>query len=258
MSLFTIATASGLTDRIAAIVTAVDTVLVAARTASAPGDLFRRVSSPNVYDIEKDLITPTYEFEQVMSGVTLFATNPKASVLVNALDSHTQRVAAVTFNTFLTNSGLQVPEPFAQLYGSVRGSQLNAHNVFAGRDIVLATTTKVGAGNWTFAAGQNLGSGGTNAYDSTTPNTGEQNLLAYLPSGVTTTNCTISVSGLDDAGRTSQAATTFTNNISGSTVLVSAGARFRTVTNISVTTDTAIPNGSAISIVNKRERLITY
>lgn len=256
MGLFPIEIASGLTDRLASILATVGSTIEAARTALPPGDMFRRVSGSFNYEAERDFITPTTEFERNMSGITIFGGLTTTQTLINAFDSHTTKTASVGFNAYLGASGLQVPESFAQLYGQIRSTQLQARNVFASRDIVMATTLKVGAGNWTFSAGQNLGNGGTTTYDANTPNTGEQYLIASLPSGISTSNCTFSVSGLDDTNRIKQAAATFPNGVANAHVQVGI-VRMRTITNISVTTDTGIANASVVRIVNKRERLIT-
>lgn len=257
MPLFAKEVASGLTDRIAAIVKNTDLlVIIPARNPSAPGNMFRRVALPIDYDVANDFNTPTTNFENVLSGTTIFAGVQQTTTLVNAFDTHCQRVASTTFDKYLNASGLQVSEVFARLYGTVRSSQLSAHNVFIERDIVMATVTKT-AGVWAFGAGQNLGAG-TGTFDPTIPNTGEQFVIAALQSGVTTGSLTINVSGLDDAGHVQQASKAFGTNVSGVQTQVSTALKYRTVTNAQITGDDGIPNGTVVSIFNKRERVVVY
>jgi hypothetical protein len=257
--LFTTTTASGITDRIAAIEQGVHTTLVAARQASAPGGLYRRVTLTEDYQTENSFITAANNFETNLSGTVIFGTNQYTVAICNALNAHCSSVAQVTFDTYLLNSGLQVASPFADVYNAGTGQNLSAHNVFLTTDIVMATATKIGAGNWTYAIGQNLGNGYPGTYSpSPNFNAGANLVIAALPSGVTTQGCQMSVSGLDDFGHVQQAQFSFANNISGSSSLVSTTLPYRTITNVAVQTDTGIPNQSVVTFVNARPRVITY
>lgn len=258
MPLFTTTTVSGLTDRIAKIASALETTLSTARQATGPGGLFQRVTATNDYQVERDLITPTYDFEQNLSGLTLFAGSQLTVGLINGLETHCSRTANVSFNTYLRNSGLQVSEYYAQVHGAVRGTQLQAHNVFAESNIVMASFTKVGLANWTFAAGQNLGSGGTSLYDSVTPNTGEQKLLfsGLGLSGPVT--LTFNVSGLDDAGSVQQYRATL--SASPSMTVLNTTTKMRTITSVSYVSGDISGNatGAVLQLINSRERVVTY
>lgn len=255
MSLFTITTASGLTDRISAIVSTIETACITARTPSDGKDLYQRASQSNEYPVERDFITPTYDLENNLSGLAIYAQSNQLRNLIGAFDTHCQKEASVSFNTYLNNSGLQVSETFARTWTAVKGTSLTAHNVFSESTVTLATMTKVGSGNWTFTEGTALGSGGTSTYD--TGNTGEQLLIAALPSGVSTSNCTMTLSGLDDAGNTRWLSFTFPNSVNNAHVVVSNTQKIRRVTNMTATTDTGISNSSVVTVVNKRERIIT-
>lgn len=261
MAIFNLATASGLSDRLAAIVQAVDNAVIPARVGAvgvaSPGGFFNRVSVTQDYNVESSFITPTYNADNELSGVSILASDAKFQALVQSLDTHTQQVAGVTFDVYCTNSGLRNSEYFAKLYGQVKGVQLSSSNVFAESQVVLASTTG-GSGSWAFTAGTDLGAGGVTKYAGTSVSTGAALLIASLPSGISTSNCTGSVSGLDDNGNPSRAAFTFPNGLANAQVQVSSTLRFRTVSNISITTDTGITNGSTIVVFNKKERTITF
>jgi hypothetical protein len=258
--LFTNTTVSGICDRIAAIQQGVAATLIQARQASAPGGIFRRVTLTEDYQIESGFITPANNFELSLSGSVMFGQASATVSLVSALNTHCLSVAQVTFDTYLLNSGLQLASEFALVYNAATGGNLSAHNVFANTDIVMATATKIGAGNWNFVQGTNLGNGypGSVSLDPLTLNTGNCLVIAALPSGVTTSACAMSVSGLDDFGHIQQASFSFPNGVANAAALVSPVLPYRTITNINVVTDTGITNGSVITFVNARPRIITY
>jgi len=261
MALFTPATASGLADRTAAIVQALNATLVSARqgapTVASPGGYFQRATTTNDYNVENNFITPGNNADLELSGVSILGSDPKFQTLIQAFDVHTQ-VFGVSFDTYLTSSGLQLSQYFADLYNQVKGVQLSSHNVFAETPIVLASTTKVGAGNWTYAQGTALGAGGTARYANSPTTTGEQYLIAALPSGVSTSNCTMSASGLNDAGSVVQDSFTFPNSVANAQVQISQTNKYRTVTNIAVVTDTGITNGSQVVLFNRKQRVVTF
>ena len=262
MPLFTIATASGLSDRLGAIVQAVHNAVTPARVGSpsvaAPGGFFSRVTLTSDYNVENNFLTPTYNADQDLSGLTILGSDPRIQALVQAFDLHIQQNGAVSYDTYCTNSGLRNSEFFAGIYGQVKGIQLSSRNVFASNPIVVASVNKVGSLNWTFEPGTPLGSGGTAKYANSSTTTAAQLIVAALPSGVSTSSCTMSVSGLDDNGNISQASFSFPNGIANAQVLVSPTVRFNSITNVAVTADTGIGNGSTVTFINQKERVITF
>ena len=263
MPLFPVEVCSGIADRLAAIAQTIDQTCIADRLALPPGNMFRRATVTDDYDVENGFITPTYNTEQDLSGVTLLASDQNIQSLVNAFDTHTLKVAAVTLNTYLTSSGLQLHEKFADLYTKVRGSALLSRNTFTDSPVVMGSFFKNGVSNYTFIPGKALGTGGTTSYspvNSSTPNTGASQIFAALPSGTALSvgSLNFSVSGLNDYGATQYGSVTMsTTGISGLQVLVS-GVRMNTVTSINLSSDsTTFSAGQSISIYNKLERTIT-
>ena len=262
MGLFTTATASGISDRIAAIVEAVDNAVIPSRVGSpsvaAPGGFFNRVSNTQDYNVEVGFITPAYNADLELSGVTILGSDSKFQALIQSMDAHTSSAGGVTYDVYCTNSGLQNSEYFAKFYGQVKGTQLSSRNVFSESSVRVASTYMVGSGNWTFIPGTDLGSGGVAKYAGTPTSTGASLLMAALPSGISTSSCAMSVSGLDDNGNSNQVSFSFPIGLANAHVLVSSTVRFRTVSNIAVSSDIGVSPGSTVTLVNNKERVITF
>jgi hypothetical protein len=256
MSLFPVNVASGLADRTSAIIATISTGFVNATVVGGAGDLFTQASNTGVYAIERDFITPAYNFEHSLSGLNYMASNSYVQSLLTSFDTHCRNEAGVTFNVYCLNSGLQVAEPFASLWAASRGSALYARNVFSATDVTLATTVKRGTSSFTFAAGTDLGTGGTSNYAA--GNTGAQKLKCVLAPGVqTTASLVVSVSGLDDFGTAQYTSATLPTSTPGGSATCSPAVRMRTVTNVNaVGTGEGMRNSDYVSIINIRERTI--
>jgi hypothetical protein len=247
---------SGVTDRVAAIVQTLQSATETAAVASAPGDLFRRISISNDYSIEKDFITPAHNFEGQLTAIDLLSSNSAFASVINSFDTHvSSNLPGTSFDAFLSSIGFKVSEYFARAYAGVKGTGLSGKNVFAESEVALATFERVGALNWTFDQVQDLGTG-DGTYTQTPLNTGDQLLMAALPSGVSTSSGTFQASGLNDAGAIVQSEFTFPSGVANAHVLVSPTLKFRTVTNMTAVADTGISNGSVIILTNKKERII--
>lgn len=278
----TASTVRSLTDRIAAIVSGVDSVLIAARKASTPGDLFARVNNQSYY-VQKDFLTPCWDFEHNLSGPTMIASTPTVMAMMQVFDSHTQSNANMGFDAYLSSINVQVSEYFARVYAASRGQPLRAHNVFAERDIVMARVIKIqsgvtdvsgvtSVGDWRFHKGDDLGQGGDTLYSEGPPlNTGEQILIAALPSGVSALNCAMRVSGISDNGIPHSS--TFTFGFSGIATpqnqhkIISTTQKYRTIIDVDVISDIGVDFFDnehnpvyplEVKIWNHRERVIKY
>lgn len=247
-----IETCSGLTDRISYQATQIVNAL-AVMGAPGGGDCFRRATAPQIYEVERDFITPGRLWETKLSGTTIFPLISPLSTLINAFDSHTQQEGAVSFDTFLSRSGLNVSNNFADTYAAIRNTSLSSINVFAETDTPMGSVQHLGAGAWAFTDGSVLGTG-AGAYSAT--NHCAQQLLAYLGSGVTvSTTCTLTVTATKEDGSSTSKTVAFTSADPANThkVIGASTDQFLAVTNITVT---GSPTGTPTVFVRQiRERV---
>lgn len=202
MALFSKETASGLADCIASSAWRMNYGLAAALNAgpTVHGNLYGVVTADQVYQVERDFITPTYEFEQLVASGLLLGARGATSALLNAFDSHCSAEAGVSFDTYLTNSGLRVSSLFADLYVASKPGGLSAKNVFVAP--VLSPADLLGelpylgvtdeSGNWTESLagyGSAVGPIGTGA-------------AVYVPGNVGATPCTYQINGRWNASGT--------------------------------------------------------
>lgn len=252
--LFPLSIASGLADRLSAIAAQIGTqASLCAASPGLAGSLFQRASSSSDYRIEKDFIDPTYNLEVALTLEEFVGKNNYFVSMVSAFDTHCNTAAGVKFDTYLTNSGLQVAQTFDTIYNAAKATHLLAKNVFLESDISLATIAKSG-GVWTFASGTPLGSGTAGVkFSATIPESANQRLIASLPSGVSTAGTTINVSGLNDSGGVVWTQMVFPNGVQNAHVLNSN--KVRIISNVSIVTSD-LANGNTISLRNARERII--
>lgn len=252
MAIIPTETCSGLTDRIAYQTQQVSNTLDAI---GGPVDSFRRVTTPNIYEVERDFDTPAREWELSLSGISSFPSLPKLVQIVNAFDTHTQSVGGVTFNTYLTRSGLNVANSFANVYAYIRNQNLSAINVFSEQDIAMGQIQQVtsGVGVWAFTDGIPLGTG---SGDYSATNHCAQQLLAYLGSGVTVSSTvTLTVTATTEAGTSESRNVSFTTADPANThkAIGATTDQYLDVTNITaVGTTNSTPT---IFVRNLRERV---
>ena len=86
-------------------------------------------------------------------------TKPLFQPLVSSMDSHLTGLGAANLNSFLTTSGIQVSESYANLYNAVKNIKLNAVNVFAERDIQIGYVRVTGASTGTITEALTIGTG---------------------------------------------------------------------------------------------------
>lgn len=247
-------TCSGLTDRIAYQTAQLITTL-ALDGGQGGGDCFRRVTAPQIYEVERDFDTPGREWELSLSGIASFPNLPKLVAIVNAFDTHTQNVGGVSFDTYLTRSGLNVANTFALDYLYIRGTSLSATNVFSEVDVPMGSIQQVtsGSGVWAFTDGQALGTG---SGDFSATNHCAQQLLAYLGSGVTVSGTvTLTVTATKEDGSSASKNVSFTTADPANThkAIATTADQFLDVTNI---TATGITNTTTTVFVRQvRERV---
>lgn len=233
MAIIPTETCSGLTDRIA-YQTGQMINTFALIGGNGGGDCFRRVTAPQIYEVERDFDTPGREWEISLSGISSFPNLPKLVAIVNAFDTHTQNVGAVSFDTYLTRSGLNVANTFALDYLYIRGSSLSANNVYSEVDVPMGNIQQIvsGTGVWAFTDGQPLGIGSGSFSDT---NHCAQQLLAYLGSGITVSSTvTLTVTATKEDGSSTSKNVVFTSSDPANThrAIGTTSDQFLDVTNI--------------------------
>jgi len=115
------------------------------------------------YDVEYALITPCNTLDQNTFSGTFFRTTFQD--VINALDTHVLAKNAVSFDSFLNISGVNVHPNFDEVWHKVKSTHLLARNVFfADANISVATFTSTGSGTGTFAEGTAVGSSPDSRY----------------------------------------------------------------------------------------------
>lgn len=184
----------GITDRIAAQATYIDSALTSARQTG--GGLFyvrihEDVGTFGDYNIENDLITAGNNIDINLANDPVYAL--EYSEMVNSLISHVTEAEGITdLDDYLTRSGLNVAEKFDDVYFAVRGQHLLATNVFREDELdPMATVVWLGSGSAVFTDGYRLGTGsgdfvspedGTNLSNA---NSAAQALEVVVASGIT-------------------------------------------------------------------------
>ena len=249
-------TCSGLSDRIAYQTAQLMTTLDAIGSpGTTGGDSFERVTAPQIYEVERDFDQSTREWELNLSGSAMFPGIPKLAAIVNSFDTHTQNVGGVSFDTFLSRSGLNVADTFGKVYFYIKGQNLSAVNVFSEKDILMGQITQLvsGTGIWAFTDGTVLGTGSGSMSET---NHAAQQLLAYLGSGVTVSNSvTLTITGTKEDGSSIQRNVSFSSADPANThkAVGAATDAVLDVTNITATgVDSATPT---IFVRNLRERV---
>lgn len=186
----------GITDRIAAQATFIDSALTSARQTG--GGLFYTRIHDDVgfplgdYNVESDLITPGHDIDENLADDPVYAL--EYSAMVNALISHVTEAQGITdLDDYLTRSGLNVAEKFDDVYFAVRGQHLLSTNVFRQETLdPMATLVWAGSGVATFTDGYRLGTGtgdfvspGVNNANLSNANSAAQALQVIVASGIT-------------------------------------------------------------------------
>jgi len=152
---------SGMTDRVAAQVAAFKNGFNSAVLSGTR--YYIRVhdgvgAPPGDYDVENALITPSNTVDQNTFSGSFFRTTYQD--LVTALENHVIAKNAVSFDSFLNTSGVNVHPDFDEVWNRVKGSHLLARNVFfSDANISMATFESTGSGTGTFTDGTQVGTG---------------------------------------------------------------------------------------------------
>jgi len=108
-------------------------------------------------DVEEDLIASAADLDED------FEPNDTYRLImndfVNALDVHVRNQGAAGLNAFLTTSGINVAELFADVFNACKGQRLDAINVFDPNEEVMATIHMSSSGTGTWDDGVAIGTG---------------------------------------------------------------------------------------------------
>ncbi len=253
MSLIPISTLQGLTDRLSA-QGALFNVAINASGLPGGGEFFDRVSATEIYEVERDLITPSRTWDKGMSGGSIFGALSSLRSLTSSLGNHVNSVGGLSLDNYLTRSGLNVANTFADMYSATANVTLSAINVFSEVDVEMGHTTHLGSDVWAFTDGLPLGTG-TGSYSST--NHAAQQLMAYLPSGVSVAGTvTVSVTMTKEDGTVQTSGVVFTSSDPANTqrVIGSSNDQYVDVTNM-VATSSGLTGTPTIFVRQIRERV---
>jgi hypothetical protein len=115
------------------------------------------------YDVENALITPSNTLDQNTFSGTFFRSTYQD--LINALDTHVLSKNAVSFNSYLNVSGIDVHPNFDEVWKQVKSTHLLARNVFFSEaNIPVATFTSTGSGTGTYAEGTGISTNPDSTY----------------------------------------------------------------------------------------------
>lgn len=154
MGLISVSVLSGITDRIASQVALFKAAFNAAKASGTP--YYQRVhvgvgTPAGDYDVENALINPCNTLDVNTFSGTFY--NSTYSQLINALDTHALAKNAVTFDSFLNISGVNVHPDFEDAWYRVKATHLLARNVFfSDANMIVATFTSTGSGTGTYAS----------------------------------------------------------------------------------------------------------
>jgi hypothetical protein len=207
MSLISTSVLQGLTDRLAA-QGALFNAAIAGSGLAGGGECFDRVSATETYEVERDLITPCRNWDKGMSGTDIFGGLSTLRTLMSSLGGHVATVGSLTMDQYLTRSGVNVANTFADMYSATTNVTLSSVNVFSEVDVEMGSVAHLGSDVWAFTDGTALGTG-SGAYSAT--NHAAQQLLAYLGSGVTVAgNITVTATLKKEDGTTGTNTVAFT------------------------------------------------
>lgn len=224
---------SDVTDRMAAQTRLLHDALLSAR-AEGGGFYYPRIHlgvGPGDFNIEDDLIRAANNIDIDLADCPVLAL--EFSEMINALVTHVTEAQGITnLDDYLTKSGVNVSEDFAEAYTCSRGQNLLATNVFRTNVVdPMASVTWLGSGSIIFTDGFVLGTGsgdfvspGDNNQDLSSANSAAQNLQVIVASGVTAdSQLNVQVTGEDgiQVGRTIQLTSGMTI---GTTIIVGNGA----------------------------------
>lgn len=110
------------------------------------------------YDVIVDLATP---FKTADDDFVDEAKVEKTLLqnLISAMESHATRLGAASLDDFLTTSGIQIGENYAEAYRVVKGIKLSAKNTYSEREIELGDLRITSSGVGTFTSRLSMGSG---------------------------------------------------------------------------------------------------
>jgi hypothetical protein len=110
------------------------------------------------YSVENALITAANALDTNTISGTLFKS--MYTTVVNGLEQHVVDAGAESFDSWLDISGINVHPNFNDAWFSVKGSHLNAVNVFHPNDnLLVASFVSTNSGVGTYTAGTALGTG---------------------------------------------------------------------------------------------------
>jgi hypothetical protein len=137
------------------------------------------------YSVEGDLIAAANSTDTILHDSGIMADSYFAT-LINALNTHVTNQGADDLNAYLNISGINVSAYYEEVYYQVRGSHLEARNVFSPYDQETMATVDVSAsGVGVFTDGVALGTG---TGDVSTTNHAAGMLHIVLQSGITPTD----------------------------------------------------------------------
>jgi hypothetical protein len=160
MALINTGVLSGLTDRVAQQAS----LLITGINNTRGGTPFyvrvhQGVPVPGDYSVENDFIDGAHASDiNTMSGI-LFRN--VYTDLINSMETHTvSNNSAVSFDSFLNTSGVNVNPNFEEVWFRVKNVHLDAVNVFfADANVLVATYTVTGSGTGTYASNNVIGTG---------------------------------------------------------------------------------------------------
>ena len=115
-------------------------------------------------DVEEDLIESAADLDEdftVANSLRLIMSD-----FINALDTHVRNMGAQGLNAYLTTSGVNVHDYFAEEFDAVKGQDLDAINVFCPEELTLGTVCITGSGEGAWTDGDVVGTG-TGSWSST-------------------------------------------------------------------------------------------
>lgn len=124
------------------------------------------LSSQGDYEVEDALIDAAFGIDDNTISGTMFKNI--FSTFVQDLDAHVVNKGAVSFNSWLNISGINVHPAFDAVYHAVKSTHLDGRNVFFADDnILVASFTSTGSGTGTYASSNPISTTGTGAVSST-------------------------------------------------------------------------------------------
>ncbi len=152
--------ASGIFDRIAHQANAIKSTFNTETSAGTP--LYQKIHS-NVnpfgdFDVEDALISAAHGVDANTLSGTFFKN--VYSTILSDIDSHVSAKGAVSTDSWLNISGLNLHPDLDDVYFSCKGSHLNARNVFhADANVLVATYAATGSGTGVYASVTPIGTG---------------------------------------------------------------------------------------------------